>query len=171
MQNPLLKFWQSFIISKKLGDFSEKLKTLTSSNYQRVQYFCCNFAHVSCVPMSTKACSGIFYFVSGFCECVETMSFFLLANNARSIQNKKIPNSFLQTLVSRKRVQNFSKKILNSMAVRARDSFQFFRQITWFLENNRACLNFCVGLISIKLVLISITKLYKKNQSIKPNFV
>ena len=32
MQNPLLKFRQSFIISEKPGYLSEKSKTLTSSN-------------------------------------------------------------------------------------------------------------------------------------------
>ena len=30
-----------------------------------------------------------------------------------------------------------TKKIINSMVVEARQSFQFFRQITWFLGNNR----------------------------------
>ena len=33
MQNPLLKFRQSFIISEKPGYLSEKLKTMMSSNY------------------------------------------------------------------------------------------------------------------------------------------
>ena len=35
MQNPIFKIRQSFIISKKSGHLSEKLKTLTSSNYHR----------------------------------------------------------------------------------------------------------------------------------------
>ena len=39
MQNPLLKFRQSSIISEKPGYLSEKLKALTSSNYDRVKYF------------------------------------------------------------------------------------------------------------------------------------
>ena len=32
----------------------------------------------------------------------------------------------------------FQQKILNSMVVGARQSFHFFKQNTWFLENNRA---------------------------------
>ena len=38
-----------------------------------------------------------------------------------------------KTLLGRKRVQNFSKKLLNSMVVGARQSFQSFRQMAWFL--------------------------------------
>ena len=34
-------------------------------------------------------------------------------------------------------MQNFNKKILNSTVVVARQSFQFFKQNTWFLESNR----------------------------------
>ena len=35
-------------------------------------------------------------------------------------------------------MQNFDKKILNCGVVGARQSFQFFRQITWFLGNKGA---------------------------------
>ena len=36
--------------------------------------------------------------------------FYTFINNSRSKQNKKIPHTLLWTLLSRKRVQNFSKK-------------------------------------------------------------
>ena len=39
MQNPITKFGRSSIISEKPGYLTEKLKTLTSSNYHRVKYF------------------------------------------------------------------------------------------------------------------------------------
>ena len=39
MQNPIQKFRQSSIIFEKPGILSENLKTLTRSNYPRVQYF------------------------------------------------------------------------------------------------------------------------------------
>ena len=39
MQNLIQKFRQSPIVFEKLGFLSEKLKTLTSSNYHKVQYF------------------------------------------------------------------------------------------------------------------------------------
>ena len=50
---------------------------------------------------------------------------------------RKTPHILLSALLSRKRVQNFSKKILNFMVVGARQSFQFFRQKSLFLGNNR----------------------------------
>ena len=43
MQNPKQKFRQSSIIFEKPGIFSEKLKTLTTSNYLRVEYFLLKF--------------------------------------------------------------------------------------------------------------------------------
>ena len=39
MQNPIQKFRQSSIVFEKPGILSENLKTLTSSNYPKVQYF------------------------------------------------------------------------------------------------------------------------------------
>ena len=48
-------------------------------------------------------------------------------------ENQAVLSEKLKTLLGRKRVQNFSKKLLNSMVVGARQSFQFFRQIAWFL--------------------------------------
>ena len=53
------------------------------------------------------------------------------------------------------------------MVVRASQSFQFFRQNTWFLKNSRALSKF---LYDILHYLISVTK-FKKNHSIKPNFI
>ena len=45
---------------------------------------------------------------------------------------KKIPNTLLSTLLSRKRVK-FQQKILNFVVVGGRQIFQFLRQIAWFL--------------------------------------
>ena len=42
-------------------------------------------------------------------------------------------------------MRSFRKKILNSMVVGARQSFQFFGQKAWFLENNRALSKFLYG--------------------------
>ena len=63
MQTSIQKFRQSSIVFKKTGILSENLKTLTSSNYLTVQYFCWNFAHVFYLPMSTKEWVG-FAFIS-----------------------------------------------------------------------------------------------------------
>ena len=62
MQNTIQKFRQSSIVFEKPGFLSEKLKTLTSSNYHRVQYIFRNFVHVSYLSMSTKGCSRFFFF-------------------------------------------------------------------------------------------------------------
>ena len=40
MQNAIEKFRQSSTVFEKPGILSENLKTLTSSNYPTVQYFC-----------------------------------------------------------------------------------------------------------------------------------
>ena len=53
------------------------------------------------------------------------------------------------------------------MVVGARQNFQFFRQNTWFLENNRALSQFLYWILHY---LISITKL-QESQPIKPNFI
>ena len=56
---------------------------------------CWNFAHVSYLTMSTKRYSGFFLFINRNVkkECVETRYFVIFANNWRSKQNKKIPNT------------------------------------------------------------------------------
>ena len=85
MQNPVPNLKQTSIISKKPGFLSEKLKTLTSSN------FCWNFAHVFYLVMSTKECVGFFFTLlrswvinkSVKNKCVETRSFSIFANNPR----------------------------------------------------------------------------------------
>ena len=72
MQNPLPKFKESSIISEKQGYLSEKLKTLTSSNYHRFNNFYGNFAHISNLIMSTKEC--LRFFVNLFrCENVKNL--------------------------------------------------------------------------------------------------
>ena len=44
MPNLIPKCGQNFIISRKPGYLSEKLKTLTSSNYHRVEYLQLKFS-------------------------------------------------------------------------------------------------------------------------------
>ena len=50
----------------------------------------------------------------------------------------------------------FQQKVLNCRIVGARQSFQIFRQNTWFLKNNRALSKFLYGILHY---LISIIKL------------
>ena len=64
-------------------------------------------------------------------------------NNSSSTQNKKNNSShpFLDILKTGT-CAKFQHKILNFTAVEARQSFQFFRQTTWFLANARALSKF-----------------------------
>ena len=103
--------------------------------------FCWNLTHIFYLPMSTKECSVYFLFcldlelfAKSKKDLVSTHSFFtfLLIHN----------NTPLKTLLSRKRVQNVSKIILNFVTVGARQSFQFFIQIAWFLGYNRTLSKF-----------------------------
>ena len=94
---------------------------------------------------------GIFFFRSWVInknvknECVES-SFFIFANNTRSKQNKKNPKHSFADIGKKKTCAKFKQKILKSMVVRARQNFQFFRQKTWFLENNRDLSKFLYGI-------------------------
>ena len=55
-----------------------------------------------------------------------------------------------------KSATNLQHKVLNCRVVGARQSFQIFRENTWFLENKRALSNFLYGILHY---LISIIKL------------
>ena len=125
-------------------------------------------SHISYLPMSTKGCSGFFLFrldlellrklVSVRVQKPGHFHFLQITQDLNKI--KKILNTLFQTFVRRKRVQNFNK-------VRACQNFQFFRQNTWFLENNRALSKVLYGVLHC---LINIMKQYK-NQFIKHNFI
>ena len=50
---------------------------------------------------------------------------------------KKNPEHTFVDIGEQETCARFQQKLLNSMVVGARQSFQFFKQKTWFLENNR----------------------------------
>ena len=52
----------------------------------------------------------------------------------------------------------FQQKIVNSTVVGARQSFQFFRQITKFLENTRALSKFKYGNLHPSVSIIKLQK-------------
>ena len=138
------------------------MKTLRSSNYPRVKYFLLKFWTRFLLTNVYKRCSGLFL----FCLDLELfaklkMTWFLHAkeasflNDSRSKRNKKnLEHPFVD--VSKKEMcVKFQQKILNSMVVGARQSFQFFRQTIWFLENHRALSRIFYGILHY---LISIIK-------------
>ena len=65
---------------------------------------------------------------------VETRYILILANNSSSEQDKKQGTC-----------AKLQWKLLKSMVVGTRQSFQFLRQNTWFLKNNRALPKFFIG--------------------------
>ena len=116
--------------------------------------FCLNFAHVFYLPMSTKVCGGFFLFYldlelfakikkdlvfthSFFTFSLITHSFFTLSLITQDLNKiKKTHTPFCRHYYV-ENVCKVSAKILKSMVVGGRQSFQFFRQKTWFLGNNR----------------------------------
>ena len=92
MQNPIPKLRQTSIISKKPRFLSEKLKTLTSSNYHRVWYFLLKFCARFLLSNAYKSVCGVFLILfrswvinkSVKNECVEIRSFLSFSNNSRS---------------------------------------------------------------------------------------
>ena len=89
MQNPIPKFRQSSIMFEKPGYLSEKMKTLTSSNYSKGYYFLLKFCTQFLLNNVYKTMFGIFLvmFRSSVInksiknECVETRSFLFLQIN------------------------------------------------------------------------------------------
>ena len=59
-------------------------------------------------------------------------------------------------IVKQETCAKFQQELGKSLAFGARQSFRFFRQNTWFLENNRTLSKFLCGILHC---LISITKL------------
>ena len=63
MQNTIKKFRQSSIAFEKPGILSENLKTLTSSNYPRVQYSLLKFRTRFTCQCSQNSVWDFFYFI------------------------------------------------------------------------------------------------------------
>ena len=103
MQNIIQKFGQCSIVFKRPGILFENLKSLTSSNYPTVQFFCSNFAHVFYLPMSTKGYVRFFLlyldlelFAKIKKDLVSTHSCFTLLLKTQDLNKiKKIPNTLL----------------------------------------------------------------------------
>ena len=93
--------------------------------------------------------------------------FYIFINNSRSEQNKKHPEHPFVDIGKLKTCARFQLRILSSLVVEARQSFHFFRQITWLVENNIAWSKFRYRILHY---LIAVIKLWK-NQSTKAKFI
>ena len=110
-----------------------------------------NFAQFSYLPMFTRL-FGIFYYffldLESFaqnkkdlvCSHSQKPSISISRDLNKIKKNKKNPKHVFVDIA--KYDAKFQQKILNSMVVGARQSFQFFRQVIWFLENNRTLSKF-----------------------------
>ena len=78
----------------------------------------------------------------GFSKCAETKTFLIFANNSKSKQSKRNPEHPFVDVGKKETCVKFQQKILNSMVVGARQSFQCFRHNAWFPKNNRALSKF-----------------------------
>ena len=146
MQNPIQKFRQSSIAFEKPGILSENLKNLTSSNYLRFQYLLLKLRTRFLLTNIYKRMFGIFFYFDQILSYLQklkrpsfnALAFYIFINNSRSKQNEKNPEHSFLDIVKQKTCAKFQRKILNVMIIGARQNFQFFRQVTWFLGNNRA---------------------------------
>ena len=115
MQSLIQKFRRRSIVFEKPGILSENLM---SSNYPTVQYFLLRLCTRFLLNNVYKSVFGIFLFCLDLellakvkRDLVSTHSFFTLLLITQDLNKvKEIPHILLQTLLSRKRVQNFSKK-------------------------------------------------------------
>ena len=122
------------------------MKTLTSSNCPTVQYFFAETSHTfptcQCLQKSVQDFFILFRSLvisknlkrPGF----YTLMFYIFINNSRFKQNKKNPEHPFVDIVKDKTRAKCQQKISKSMAFGVHQSFQFFREINWFLGNNRA---------------------------------
>ena len=137
---------RSLLFSKNQVFCLKNWKPWQASTTRDFNNFYWNFTHISYLPMSTRGCVGFFKF------CLELELFAKIKKDLVSTQSQKpglsitqdlnkiekIPHTLLLTLVKTETCAKFQPKILNCTVVGARQSFQFFRQITLFLGNKRA---------------------------------
>ena len=103
---------------------------------------------------------GIFLF------CLERTETKFISNSI-SKQNRKNPTHPFVDILKMGRCANFQQKKLKSMVVATRQSFRFFRQITWFLGNIRALSKSKYWILHHLISIIGL----QNNCSVKPNFM
>ena len=98
------KFRQNLIAFEKPGILTENLKTLTSPNYPRVQYFLHTFPTYQCLQKDVR---DFFYFVWILSylkklkklDLYYTLDFYIFINNSSTKQNKKDPEHVFVEIV------------------------------------------------------------------------
>ena len=91
-----------------------------------------------------KIVQNFFYFVKNSSYLPKSRNTWFLHTyrykiyHLRSKENQKNPEHSFVDIGKMETCAKFQQKILSSMVVGARQNFQFFREITWFLGNGRA---------------------------------
>ena len=140
MQNPIPKLRQTSVISEKPWFCLKNWKLWRTPTTIEFNIFLLEFCTRFLLSnICKRVCAIFFIFFRSWVinksvknKFVETRSFIIFANNSKC------------------------SKILNCRVVGVCQSFQIFRQNTWFLENNRALSKFLYGILHY---LISIIKL------------
>ena len=161
MWNLIQKFRQSSIVFEKAVILSGNWKLWRASTTMYFYNFCRNFAHVPYLSISTKVSVGFFLFCLELDLFAKIKKYLVSTHSQEPVLlinqdlNKTSHKTFCRHL-SDGNVRKISAKILNCTVVGARQSFQFFWQITWFLRNTKALSKFKYWILHH---LISIIKL------------
>ena len=140
MQNPIQKFRQSSIVFEIPGFCLKIWKLWRAPTTLQFNFFLKLRARFLLTNVYKRVwdiflfCLDLELFAK---DLVSTHSFFTLLLISQDLNKiKKIPHHFVDT-TKYKTSAKFQQKILNSVVVGALQSFQFIRQNTWFLRNNR----------------------------------
>ena len=147
MQYSIQKFRQSSIVFDSPNISAENLKDLTSSIHPKVQHVQLKLRTGFLLTNICKTVFGIFLF------CLDLA---LFANI-----KKKIPSTLFVDIIQQETCAKFQRKEfgVGKRVVGARKNFQFFRKITWFLENNRNLSKFKYRVLHNFMHNVSIMKL------------
>ena len=91
MENHIQKFKQNSIVFEKPGLLLKHLKLLRALSTTELNIFSWNLAHVSDLTISTKGCSGVFFFFFLDLEFFGKIKKDLVSAHSISKQNKKNP--------------------------------------------------------------------------------
>ena len=124
---------------------AENLETFTSSNYSTVYDILLKLlTHFQLTNDYKSVCRISFILFRSLVICKKlkrpgfyTLAFYILLITQDLNKNKKNPEHPFVDIIKWKTCSKFQQKVLNSMVVGAHQSFQLFRQKTWFLGNNR----------------------------------
>ena len=151
MENPIQNLDKALLFSGNQVFCLKNWKIWRTQTTIDFNNFSWNFAHVPFSPMSTKACVGFFLF-SLEPELFAKIKKYLVSTHSwkpglaiTQDLNKilKNPTHAFVDIRKTERCVKFQQKIIKFYcSCRARQSFQFFRQINWILGNTRALSKF-----------------------------